>query len=109
MLIFATGLVILVAPLTTTVLAAAPDRLAGTASGVNNAISRTGGLIAIAALPTMVGLSGEDYADPAALTAGFAPAMLICAGLLVVSGLAALAIPNTLDACLPNDQALDGG
>ena len=28
---------------------------------------------------------------------------------LVVSGLAALAIPNTLDACLPNDQTPDGG
>lgn len=109
LLVFAVGLVILVAPLTTTVLAAAPDRLAGTASGVNNAISRTGGLIAIAALPTVVGLSGEDYADPTALTAGFAPAMLICAGLLAVSGLAALAIPNTLDECLPNDQAPDGG
>jgi hypothetical protein len=101
LLVFATGLVILVAPLTATVLAAAPDRLAGTASGVNNAISRTGGLIAIAALPTIVGLSNEDYADPGALTAGYAEAMLICAGMLVVSGLAALAIPATFDACLP--------
>lgn len=108
LLIFSVGLVILVAPLTTTVLAAAPDRLTGTASGVNNAISRTGGLIAIAALPTVVGLSDEDYADPTALTAGYAAAMLICAGLLAVSGLAALAIPNTLEDCLPDDQAPDG-
>lgn len=103
LLVFAVGLVILVAPLTTTVLAAAPDRLAGTASGVNNAVSRTGGLIAIAALPTAVGLSGEDYADPAALTAGFVPAMLACAALLLLSGLAALAIPSSLDECLPAD------
>ena len=41
MVLFALGLVLLVAPLTSSVLAAAPDRFAGIASGINNAIART--------------------------------------------------------------------
>jgi EmrB/QacA subfamily drug resistance transporter len=100
-LLFGAGLALLVAPLTTTVLAAAPDRLTGTASGVNNAISRAGGLLAVAALPSVVGLGAQDYVDPAALTEGYRSAMLVCAGLLVVGGLSALAIPRRFSDCAP--------
>jgi len=87
--VFGAGLTVMVAPLTATVLAAAPDRHAGVASGVNNAIARTGSLLAVAALPVVVGLSGADYDRPAALRDAYPAGMLICAALLALGGLAA--------------------
>ena len=60
-LLMGLGLSMLVAPLTGAVLAAAPERYAGLASGINNAVSRTGGLLMVAALPLLVGLSGDKY------------------------------------------------
>jgi EmrB/QacA subfamily drug resistance transporter len=54
LLIFATGLSMTVAPLTTTVLADADERNAGIASGVNNAIARVAGLLGVAALGAVV-------------------------------------------------------
>jgi EmrB/QacA subfamily drug resistance transporter len=80
------GLSLLVAPLTATVLDAAPDHLVGVASGVNNAVARAAQLLAVAALPVAVGLSGDDYADPAAFSSGYSVAMIACAALLVVGG-----------------------
>ena len=53
-LIFGLGLAITVAPLTTTVLEAAERRHAGIASGVNNAIARVAGLLAIAAVGLVI-------------------------------------------------------
>jgi MFS family permease len=85
--VFALGLTMLVAPLTTAVLAAAPDRHAGIASGINNAVARAGSLLAVAALPALVGLSGDDYRNPATLTTGYRRAQLICAVLLAAGGL----------------------
>ena len=84
--VFALGLAALVAPLTSSVLAAAPDRYAGTASGINNAVARTGSLFAVAALPAAVGISGDDYARASTFTSGYAQALLICSVLLVLGG-----------------------
>jgi len=87
--VFGLGLSCLVAPLTATVLGAAPGHLAGTASGVNNAVARTAGLLAVAALPVVVGLSGNDYTDPVAFGSGFRAAMTISAGLLALGAVVA--------------------
>ncbi|HEX7738693.1 MAG TPA: MFS transporter [Marmoricola sp.] len=84
--VFALGLTTLVAPPTSAVLAAAPDRHAGVASGVNNAVARTGSLLAVAALPAAVGLTGDDYQHPSILTTGYAHAQLICSVLLALGG-----------------------
>ena len=80
------GMALVVAPLTATVLGAAPDALAGIASGVNNAVARAAQLLAVAALPVAVGLSGDDYADPAAFTGGYRTALLVCAVLFATGG-----------------------
>jgi hypothetical protein len=88
-LMFGLGLSATVAPLTATVLAAAPDRLAGTASGVNTAVARTAQLLSVAGLPLLAGLDGDDYRSAPAFAAGFRTAMLAAAGLLVAGGLLA--------------------
>ncbi|MEH1099194.1 MFS transporter [Micromonospora sp. CPCC 205561] len=91
--LFGAGLTLVVAPLTASVLAAVDDRFAGVASGFNNAASRAGGLLAVAALPLLVGLSGTGYAQRAALTGAYRGAMLWCAGLLLAgAAMAALLI-----------------
>ncbi len=84
--VFGLGLALMVAPLTMTVLAAAPDERAGIASGVNNAVARAGSLLAVAALPVAVGLGGDQYADPVAFDDAYGKAMLACAVLLAVGG-----------------------
>jgi EmrB/QacA subfamily drug resistance transporter len=95
-LVFGLGLAVMVAPVTATVLAAAPDRFAGVASGVNNAVARTGSLLAVAVLPAVVGLTGAAYTKPAELTRSWQLALLICAGLAVVGGVCALGIRNNV-------------
>jgi EmrB/QacA subfamily drug resistance transporter len=77
--VFGIGLVFVVAPVTAAVMAAAPDRLTGAASGVNNAVARTASLVAIAVLPLAAGLSGDAYLDPQTLTDAFHRAMIITA------------------------------
>jgi hypothetical protein len=54
---------------------------------VNNAVARAAQLLAVAALPVVVGLSGDDYTQPLAFTAGYRTALMVCAALFAVGGL----------------------
>jgi hypothetical protein len=88
-LVFGAGLVFVVAPVTATVLAAAPERHSGVASGINNAVARTASLVAVAVLPLAAGLSSDAYADPHALTGSFHTAMTISAVVAACGGVIA--------------------
>lgn len=88
-LVFGLGLTAMVAPLTAAALATAPDEHAGLASGINNAVARTGGLIGVAAIPSLTGLTGQVVEDPVAFDAGFRIAMVSCAVVVAAGGLLA--------------------
>jgi EmrB/QacA subfamily drug resistance transporter len=89
LLVMGAGMVILVAPLTATVLASVDTARAGLASGINNAAARAAGLIAVAALPLLAGMGPEAYHSAPAFNDAFDRAMLWCAGVLVLGSLLA--------------------
>jgi hypothetical protein len=82
LLVFSVGLSLTVAPLTTTVLADATGGDAGVASGVNNAVARIGGLLAV----SILGIAAAGGRDQLSLR-GFHHTMLIVGGLLIAGGL----------------------
>ena len=73
LLVVSAGMAVTVAPLTSAVMAAVDDKHTGTASGLNNAVSRTGNLFAVALLGGVLALSG------AALFDGFHTALRVMA------------------------------
>lgn len=89
MTLLAAGLTLTVTPLTSTVLGAVDGARAGLASGVNNAVARTGSLLLVAALPALTGLPVGGFTAPAALAPAYAAAMFICAVLLALGGVVA--------------------
>ena len=88
LLVFSVGLSMTVAPLTTTVLADAGPGDAGVASGVNNAVARIAGLLAIAILG-IVAAGGGDHltAHGFHATMGAVAALLVCGGLIGAIGI----------------------
>jgi len=100
MAVLGVGMALIVAPLSTAIMAGAPGDRAGTASGINNAVSRVSGLIAVALMGSLIGALYAGAGGPASFGAlsdlpGHGTAMItalqticgICAG---VAGLAAV-------------------
>jgi EmrB/QacA subfamily drug resistance transporter len=83
-LVFGAGLVLTVAPLTATVLAAVEDERAGVGSAVNNAVARIAGLLAVAVVPAAAGITSVSAGG--SLADRFSTAMAIAAVLAVLGG-----------------------
>jgi hypothetical protein len=93
--VFGLGLAITVAPLTATAMNSAPAEQSDIASAVNNDVARFGGLLAVAALPALAGITGAVYLHPHALAAGFRTGALISGVTCAAGGaLAAFTVTN---------------
>ncbi len=98
-LIYGIGLTMAVAPVTSTALGSVPSERSGAASGLNNAVSRTAQLLAVAAIPPLVGLTGGALADPVQLNDGFRAAMVVSAVLMTLGAIAAAVLfaPSSIE------------
>lgn len=91
--VFAIGLVLVVAPVTTTALGGIGANESGTASGINNAVARVGGLIAIILIPLAGGMATSQatgLATGSEMLDTYRQAMLIAAAICFGGGLIAL-------------------
>jgi len=88
-LLWGLGLSMVVAPLTSSALAAADQAFIGVASAINNAASRVGQMVAIALLPTIAGMGGGALDGPG-FQNGYPRTLHVAAALCVASGVVAL-------------------
>lgn len=84
------GVTLSVAPLTTAVFDSAPRDRSGAASGINNAIDVTGGLVAVAALGLAFGGTSAGTIEISALANGYRLVMFAAAALAALSALTAV-------------------
>ncbi|SEF20636.1 drug resistance transporter, EmrB/QacA subfamily [Amycolatopsis pretoriensis] len=90
--VFGLGTATMVAPLTSVALSSLPGGHVGVASAVNNTVARAAGLVWLAGLPPLVGLTGDSYTQAEAFLRGYRPACVICAVAMFVSGAIAAAV-----------------
>jgi EmrB/QacA subfamily drug resistance transporter len=86
-LVFGAGLALTVAPLTSAVLAAVEERHVGVGSGVNNAVARIAGMLAVAVLPGLAGL--DSLATSGGISDAFTRAMVFSAAVCAAGGVVA--------------------
>ena len=97
-LVFALGMCLVVAPVTTTALTSVDNERSGLASGVNNAVARVSGLLAIAIVPIAARLPDSTGSG---FTAGFHRAMLISAAALTIGAACAAVGLRSTDGTRP--------
>ena len=99
------GMAVTVAPLTTTVMGSVPEDRAGIASGVNNAVSRVAGLLAVAVFGVVLSTvyarsagaalpAGGPPASPESFVGGFRAVVWVAAALALASAATGAAIDD---------------
>jgi len=102
------GLGLAVTPLTAAVLDAVGDADLGEASAINDAASRVGGVIAVALVPLLIGVTaGASLAD--SLATGYEPAMIVIGGLCAAGALITMLFVSDKPGKAPRLAAPDRG